>query len=216
MSETSGMGDTDSDGDKKYPTKESREIVRRAAPPPARQGDRMKKLIKFVLSAGCLFGCAAAQRSDGGTGLLPAGSPAPDVSGVDQDGRTHRLKETVGSVTVVYFYPKDETPGCTKEACSFRDVWDKYTAAGVKLFAVSRDTSESHKGFAGKHKLPFPLIADPDGAWAKAFGVATRLGMYQRVSFVVGKDGKIAKVYDNVNPGVHAVDLLADIAKLEE
>jgi peroxiredoxin Q/BCP len=171
------------------------------------------KTILFSL-ASLVLGCAAAQRTGGGTGLLPAGSAAPDLSGVDQDGKPRALKETLGSPTVVYFYPKDETPGCTKEACAFRDVWKKYEDAGVKLFGVSRDTASSHQAFAGKHKLTFPLISDENGVWAAAFGVATRLGMYQRVTFLLGRDGKVLKVYDNVNPGVHALDVLKDIEAL--
>jgi len=172
--------------------------------------------LKTVLSslAALLLGCSAAPRADGGVGLLPAGADAPDLSGVDQDGQTRRLKDALGSPTVVYFYPKDETPGCTKEACAFRDVWKQYEAAGVKLFGVSRDTAASHQAFAGKHKLAFPLISDEDGSWAEAFGVATRLGMYQRVTFLIGRDGKVVKVYDNVNPGIHALDVLRDVEAL--
>jgi peroxiredoxin Q/BCP len=171
---------------------------------------------KTILSslAALVFGCSSAQRADGGTGLLPAGSDAPELSGVDQDGVTRNLKEALGSPTVVYFYPKDETPGCTKEACAFRDVWKQYEAAGVKLFGVSRDTAASHAAFAGKHNLTFPLISDENGAWAAAFGVATRLGMYQRVTFLLGRDGKVNKVYDNVNPGIHALDVLKDVEAL--
>jgi len=168
-------------------------------------------LVGLMLAAA---GCAEAQRADGGTGLLPVGSQAPDLTGVDQDGVTRQLKEAFGSPAVVYFYPKDETPGCTKEACAFRDVWKQYEAAGVKLYGVSRDTSSSHQAFAGKHKLTFPLISDESGVWADAFGVATRLGMYQRVTFLLGRDGKILKVYDNVNPGVHALDVLKDVEAL--
>ncbi|MCK9461039.1 MAG: peroxiredoxin [Proteobacteria bacterium] len=174
--------------------------------------------LKTILcsAAALLFGCSSAQRADGGAGLLPAGSDAPELSGVDQDGVTHNLKEALGSPAVVYFYPKDETPGCTKEACAFRDVWKKYEAAGVKLFGVSRDTAASHAAFAGKHKLTFPLISDENGAWAGAFGVATRLGMYQRVTFLLGRDGKVKKVYDDVNPGIHALDVLKDVEALAE
>jgi len=171
-------------------------------------------IVMLVLGVFTLFGCGTTQRADGGSGLLPPGSPAPAVGGRDQNGARIELKETLGSPTVVYFYPKDETPGCTKEACAFRDVWAKYEAAGVKLFGVSRDTAASHQAFAGKHKLTFPLISDEDGTWAKAFGVATQLGMYQRVTFLLGRDGKVVKVYDNVNPGVHALDVLADVEKL--
>lgn len=168
----------------------------------------------LVLLTGLVLGCSATQRTDGGAGLLPAGTVAPAVSGVDQNGQTHSLNETLGAPTVVYFYPKDETPGCTKEACAFRDVWNQYEAAGVKLFGVSMDTSESHQGFAANHKLTFPLISDADNTWATAFGVATRLGMYQRVTFLIGRDGKVAKVYDNVNPGLHALEVLKDIEAL--
>ncbi len=165
----------------------------------------------LVISAlGFLLGCGSAQRPDGGEGLLPVGSSAPDVTGVDQDGISHKLSETLGKPTVVYFYPKDQTPGCTKEACAFRDVWKQYEAAGVLLFGVSNGTPDAHKEFATKHTLPFPLIADSDRAWANAFGVPSMAGMYKRVSFLIGKDGKVAKVYDNVDPGVHAAEVLKD------
>jgi peroxiredoxin Q/BCP len=138
------------------------------------------------------------------------GSKAPDVSGVDQNGVSHKLSETLGKPVVVYFYPKDQTPGCTKEACAFRDVWKQYEAAGILLFGVSNGTPDSHKEFATKHTLPFPLIADTEKTWGNAFGVSTMAGMYQRVSFLIGKDGKVTKVYDNVDPGVHAADVLKD------
>ncbi len=173
----------------------------------------IRTLLVFSVAA-FLCSCGGKQRTDGGTGLLPVGSAAPDLSGVDQTGQTHKLSETLGSFTVVYFYPKDQTPGCTKEACAFRDVWSKYEAAGVKLFGVSNGTPESHKKFADKHNLPFPLIADTDKVWGTAFGVSSAMGMYQRVSFLIDKEGKIAKVYDSVDPGVHAADVLADIAAM--
>lgn len=173
------------------------------------------KIAMLSAMAACLLaGCGEAQRGDGGEGLLPVGADAPDVSGVDQDGKTHALSETRGSPTVVYFYPKDETPGCTKEACAFRGVWKEYEEAGVKLFGVSRDAAASHKEFADKYRLTFPLIADQDGAWAAAFGVATRLGMYQRVTFLLGRDGRVAKVYGDVNPGLHALEVFEDVKKL--
>ena len=174
----------------------------------------MKTKIISLSIAVLALGCAASQRADGGSGLLPVGSAAPALAGVDQDGKTHALQETLGAPTVVYFYPKDETPGCTKEACASRDVWKQYEAAGVKLFGVSRDTAAAHQAFAGKHKLTFPLISDESGEWAKAFGVGTTLGMYQRVTFLLGRDGKVRKVYDNVNPGIHALDVLKDIEAL--
>jgi peroxiredoxin Q/BCP len=158
--------------------------------------------------------CAGPQRPDGGRGLLPVGSPVPNVVGVDQQGTEHALSKLAGRVTVVYFYPKDQTPGCTKEACAFRDAWARYRDAGVMVFGVSSDKRESHRRFAAKHGLEFPLIADTDRAWANAFGVGSTAGLYQRVTFVLGRDGKVAKVYPRVDPGVHASQVLQDIGRL--
>ena len=118
----------------------------------------------------------------------------------------------LGKPTVVYFYPKDDTPGCTTEACAFRDVWSKYQEAGVMVVGVSTDDDASHKAFAEKHELPFPLIADTDERWAKAFGVSVKAGYAERVSFLLGADGKIIKVYPGVDPGVHAQEVLDDAA----
>jgi peroxiredoxin Q/BCP len=159
-------------------------------------------------------GCSPPKRPDGGSGLLPAGALAPDLVGVDQSGKKHRLRDTEGNPTVVYFYPKDGTPGCTTEACAFRDVWQKFDEAGVRLFGVSRDSQQSHAEFAQEHKLTFPLIADEDGRWATAFGVGTTFGMDSRVSFLLGPDGKVAKVYPDVDPGLHAAEVLADAKAL--
>ncbi|MBI5533747.1 MAG: peroxiredoxin [Deltaproteobacteria bacterium] len=142
--------------------------------------------------------------------MLKPGIQAPDLSAVDQNGQTRTLASERGHPVVVYFYPKDATPGCTKEACAFRDVWDRYKAAGVQVFGISADDRKSHEKFAADEKLPFPLLADPNHVWIDAFGVPTRLGMATRVSFLIAPDGKIAKVYPEVDPGVHAVQVLAD------
>ena len=168
----------------------------------------------MMLSAALLMLVAGVTLAGGRKGLLPVGAPAPGLSGVDQEGQPHKLAETRGSFTLVYFYPKDQTPGCTEEACAFRDVWKKYEAAGVKLFGVSKGSVKSHKKFADKHGLPFPLIADEDKVWGAAFGVGSLLGMYKRVSFLIDKQGKIAKVYEDVDPGVHATQVLKDIQTL--
>lgn len=157
-----------------------------------------------------VVGCGATRRPDGGEGLLPIGSDAPALSAVDQNGKEHRLADEKGRPVVVYFYPKDGTPGCTKEACAFRDAWDRFTAANVQVFGVSTDDAKSHEEFAKEQKLPFPILADPDGKWMSAFGVPSRLGMASRVSFLVDAKGKIAKVYPNVDPGIHADEVLKD------
>jgi peroxiredoxin Q/BCP len=159
-------------------------------------------------------GCGATTRPDGGEGLLPVGATVPDLSAKDQKGATRRLSDERGHALIVYFYPKDETPGCTKEACAFRDAWDKFKAANVQIFGVSTDDEASHAEFAKKEKLPFPLLADPEGAWVKAFGVSTTLGMASRVSFLIDGAGKVAKVYPDVDPGVHADEVLKDATAL--
>ena len=157
-----------------------------------------------------LGGCGATRRPDGGEGLLSAGTDAPNLSAVDQNGATHKLADEKGHPMIVYFYPKDGTPGCTKEACAFRDAWDKFKSANVQVFGVSEDDSKSHEQFAKEQKLPFPILADPNGEWLRAFGVPSRLGMASRVSFLIDANGKIAKVYPDVDPGVHADEVLKD------
>lgn len=171
----------------------------------------------FALSAPLLVtGCGAQQRPDGGEGLLPAGSSAPDLSALDQHGAAHRLSDERGHPVIVYFYPKDGTPGCTTEACAFRDAWDRFKQAGVQIFGVSTDDVDSHASFAKEEKIPFPILADPGGAWTKAFGVSTTLGMASRVSFLIDPEGKVAKVYPDVDPGVHANEVLNDAAALKK
>jgi peroxiredoxin Q/BCP len=169
-------------------------------------------LASFVaLSSGA---CGPAPRPDGGRGLLPPGAAAPDVSAVDQDGRRHRLRDDRGQLVVVYFYPKDDTPGCTREACAFRDVWDRLRQAGIVVLGVSTDDQASHARFAARHRLPFRLLADTDRRWVTAFGVPLRLGMAARVSFLIDREGRVAKVYPDVDPGVHAGQILVDAARL--
>lgn len=165
-------------------------------------------LFAFVL------GCAPPVRPDGGEGLLPVGASAPDLVGQDQNGAAQRISAERGHPLVVYFYPKDGTPGCTTQACAFRDAWDKYKTAGVKIFGVSADDRQSHVEFAAQHSLPFPLIADPTFAWANAFGVGSKLGMMERVTFLIDANGKVAKVYPDVDPGVNAQQILELVATM--
>jgi peroxiredoxin Q/BCP len=154
-------------------------------------------------------GCGETQRPDGGSGLLEQGSQAPALAATAHDGTAIDLR-ALGKPTIVYFYPKDDTPGCTTEACAFRDIWAEYQTAGVLVIGVSTDDDASHREFAEKHELPFPLIADTDSNWARAFGVRTNGGYAQRVSFLIDSKGMVAKVYPGVDPGVHAREVLAD------
>ncbi|MBN2526107.1 MAG: peroxiredoxin [Deltaproteobacteria bacterium] len=175
----------------------------------------MERNIAIVLLAAVLLVLGSSAQAKDRPKMLTVGATAPNVSGVDEQGKTHTLSETKGAFTLVYFYPKDNTPGCTKEASAFRDAWKKYAAAGVKIFAVSDDSVKSHKKFADKHALPFPLIADENRTWGNAFGVKSFLGMYQRVSFLIDKKGKIVKVYDDVDPGLHANEVLKDVKAMD-
>jgi thioredoxin-dependent peroxiredoxin len=149
-----------------------------------------------------------------GSGALKEGSSAPALRGVAQDRQPVDLAAERGRFVVVYFYPKDQTPGCTKEACAFRDVWSRYQAANVQVIGVSNNDVESHEGFAKAHALPFPLVADTDGSWATAFGVPSLAGFYKRITFVVTPRGQVGKVYEDVDPGVHALQVLQDIQHL--
>jgi peroxiredoxin Q/BCP len=148
------------------------------------------------------------------TGLLAVGSPAPDFLVPDQTGATRTLTAERGHVLVLYFYPRDATPGCTAEACAFRDAWDRYQQAGVTLFGVSTDDVESHRAFAEEHELPFPLLADTEATVADAYGVAHEGGYARRVTFIVNAEGNIARVFEDVDPGVHADEVLSAIAEL--
>ncbi len=142
--------------------------------------------------------------------LLKEGDPAPPLVATAANGANVDLAALKGKHVVVYFYPKDDTPGCTKEACAFRDAWSKLEKGNIQVIGVSVDDNESHKKFAAKHNLPFPLVADPDKKICKAFGVPVTMGFASRVSFLIGPDGKIKKVYPKVDPGVHANEILAD------
>jgi peroxiredoxin Q/BCP len=160
-----------------------------------------------------LSACGGSRAHTDHSKLLAAGSEVPALVRVDQNGQVVSLRG--GPPTLVYFYPKDATPGCTKEACAFRDAWQKYQSAELRVVGVSVDSEEKHREFAKEHELPFPLIADPEHAWSDAFGVGRFLGgMDERVSFLIGKDGKIAKVYEDVDPGVHADQVLGDAKSL--
>jgi peroxiredoxin Q/BCP len=152
---------------------------------------------------------SAPRRPDGQVGLLPVGAEAPDVEAVDASGAATRLSSLRGRAVVVYFYPADGTPGCTKEACAFRDAWAKLQSAHVAIVGVSSQSRESHMAFEKEHHLPFPLVADPSGTAQRAYGVSKGLFGYSRVSFLVDASGRIAKVWPDVDPALHADEVLA-------
>lgn len=148
---------------------------------------------------------------------LEPGDRIPDVTLPGKDGPV-RLPDFVGKKTlVVYFYPKDETTGCTAEACSFRDSYQDFTTAGAEVIGISGDSVKSHDSFASHHRLPFVLLSDPDGKARAAFGVKRTLGLIPgRVTFVIDKEGIVRHVFDSqVRVGKHVTEALDVIKKLE-
>ncbi len=171
------------------------------------------KLVGVCLGLAGGLACAGEQRRpDGGVGLLAVGHSAPALDGKDQSGEPVLLRFPTDQLTVVYFYPRDATPGCTTEACAFRDVWGQYEQRNIRVIAVSNDDIKSHREFAEAYRLPFALVADEDQSWARGFGVSSFAGFYSRVTFLVGRDGRILRRYDEVDPGLHAREILRDAA----
>jgi thioredoxin-dependent peroxiredoxin len=147
------------------------------------------------------------------------GEPAPDFELPDQEGQLHSLEDYRDSWVVLYFYPKDETPGCTTEACEFRDDIFAYRKLDAQIIGVSLDDVASHSKFAEKHGLPFPLLADTEGAVAEAYGVKTRkfgFAMANRETFIIDPGGAIAKHYDDVDPDSHSAEVLDDLKALAD
>jgi peroxiredoxin Q/BCP len=145
--------------------------------------------------------------------LLAVGADVPDVAAKAQDGKLVRLRELKGKPLIVYFYPKDDTPGCTIEAKGIRDQYAELKSRAVVL-GVSEDSADSHQAFASKYDLPFPLLDDTSHALATAFGVPLSSGHAKRVTFVIDAAGKVRRVFPNVNPDGHAAELLAALAAL--
>jgi peroxiredoxin Q/BCP len=140
---------------------------------------------------------------------------APDFSTTDENGKEVALKDFRGKTVVLYFYPKADTPGCTKEACGFRDTYKQIQKTGVVLLGISKDTAASQKKFKDKFHLPFPLLADAEKKIANLFGVVKEKNMYgkkvigiARTTFVIGPDGKIQHVFNNVKAEGHAEEVL--------
>jgi peroxiredoxin Q/BCP len=146
---------------------------------------------------------------------VKAGDQAPDFEGPTGDGRTLGLKDFHGKNIVLYFYPKDDTPGCTKEACSFRDNIQPIRSLGAEIIGVSVDSVESHKRFSTRFKLPFPLISDKQKRIANAYGVMKDVGLgTKRVTFIIDRDGKIAKVFPKVDVSKHTEEVVAVLKEL--
>jgi peroxiredoxin Q/BCP len=149
---------------------------------------------------------------------LSEGAEAPDFTLESDSGETVSLAQLRGKPVVLYFYPRDDTPGCTTEACEFRDAWADVKKAGAVVLGVSPDTAASHQKFKSKFRLPFPLLADPDHKVAERYGAWGERSMYGRkfqgilrTTFVIGADGRITKVFERVKPKGHAAEVLESL-----
>jgi peroxiredoxin Q/BCP len=152
---------------------------------------------------------------------LKANTPAPDFALQDDTGETLRLSDLRGQPVILYFYPADDTPGCTKEACNFRDDYSQYVESDVTILGVSPDSVKSHAKFKAKYQLPFPLLADNGHQVCDAYGVWGPKKMmgreYEgvlRTTFLIDSTGKIARVFENVRPSEHSVEVLSALKQL--
>ncbi|MFQ5794781.1 MAG: peroxiredoxin [Candidatus Bipolaricaulia bacterium] len=146
---------------------------------------------------------------------LSVGDRVPEITAKDQDGNDVSLSQFQGKKLVLYFYPKDDTPGCTKEACAFQDDLGAFADAGVEVVGVSIDDVASHKRFADKYGLSFTLLADPDKQITDAFGVLNPRGKARRVTFVIDESGVIEHVYPKVSPQEHSQEILNRMKGIE-
>jgi peroxiredoxin Q/BCP len=144
---------------------------------------------------------------------LKEGDRATDFSAKNQDGKVVHLSDFKGKYVLIFFYPKDETPGCTKEACNFRDEYSKIHKLNAVVLGVSRQDESSHQEFKTKHKLPFDLLVDKDGSLAESFEIGKMpiVGFVERKSVLIGPDGKLVKFYNDVDPATHAQQVIKDI-----
>ena len=146
--------------------------------------------------------------------LPQQGESLPDLELTTESGEHIGTGELTGQRTVLYFYPKDDTPGCTKEACAFRDRMNDYAEADIQVYGVSLDSPESHREFREKYDLNFPLLTDEGGRAAETLGVLGDRGMARRVTFLLAPDGTISKTYPEVTPDTHADEILKDASAL--
>lgn len=166
-------------------------------------------LLAFLLA--CAMGAPSA-------GELQPGRPAPEFQLTDQDGASHRLSDYRGRWVVLYFYPKDDTPGCTEEACRFRDDIVHLNELGAQVLGASLDSREKHAEFSGKYRLQFPLLSDVGGKVAASYGSLRNLGIIklaQRHTFIIDPEGRVAKIYRKVSPKTHSAQVIDDLKELQ-
>ncbi len=176
----------------------------------------MKFIILFIVLSAAL--ALVWMRSSHAAAIPEVGQPAPDFSLIDQNGKLQNLADYRGKWLVLYFYPKDETPACTTEACAFRDDILKIRKLNAEVVGVSIDDANRHAEFAKKHGLPFPLLADKEGVVAARYGSVMNLlvmKLAKRNTFIIDPQGRIAKVYTGADAGRNSEQVIADLPKLE-
>lgn len=167
-----------------------------------------------LLTGSAVFGAVLVQAA-----VPDVGQAAPDFELPDQQGKLRRLQDWRGKWLVLYFYPKNDTPGCTEEACTFRDDWLQLQALGAEVVGISVDTSASHAAFAQKYKLPFPLLADEKGEVAARYGTLSDWVVFKyarRYTFVIDPQGRMAKAYRSVDTAKHSAEIVADLKQLQQ
>ncbi len=167
---------------------------------------------KFALGLGLLVFVIGAHSAE-----LSIGDQAPAFTLQDQHGRQHALPDYLGRWLVLYFYPKDDTPGCTAQACAFRDDFQQLQRMQVVLLGVSLDSVASHQAFAEKHGLPFPLLSDETGEVAAAYGALWKLGpirFARRHSFIIDPEGRISRIFRSVKPANNSDEIITELVKL--
>ena len=178
----------------------------------------MNRHIFIIIAVIAILGATFAFSSVGvANESIEIGTTAPEFELSDQNGELHSLEDYRGQWVVLYFYPKDDTPGCTTEACEFRDNIFAYKKLNAQILGVSLDDVDSHKAFAEEYSLPFPLLADTEGAASTAYGVKTRMfgmSVAKRQTFIISPDGNVAKHYVEVNPDEHSAEVLVDLTAL--
>ncbi len=172
-----------------------------------------------VVAALVVFAALFVARAARAGELPEVGKPAPDFNLPDQNGKPHTLQEYRGKWLVLYFYPRDDTPGCTQEACAFRDDLNQITELGAQVVGVSVDDTDSHAGFAKKYHLPFPLLADKTTETATRYGALLDLlfmKVARRYTFLIDPQGNISKVYLSVETSRHSKQIIEDLQKLSK
>ncbi len=171
----------------------------------------MKTIVLTTLVLASLALCGVAQGED----MLEEGTKFPTFALGAHDGSTVRTEDLENSPFLIYYYPKADTPGCTKEACELRDSWSDLKAVGLKVFGASYDSPADNKAFAEKFNLPFLLLSDSEKTLADAVGASRLLLPFpKRISYLVGSDGNVLKAYPSVKPSEHAAQVLSDFRKL--